>query len=128
MLHLPGPPYEKQHIASNEGVQRSALRFVTGDYSRSSSVTAMRETLGWETLECRRRLAAATILYKSVNNLIYLPIPDSVRPAGSLHTLKPPLQALPHHYKHKCIQVLLLPPHNTLMEQSASYIRHCYQP
>ena len=85
-------PYEKQHIASIEGVQRSALRFVTGDYSRSSSVTAMRETLGWETLECRRRLAAATILYKSINNLIYLPIPDSVRPAD-------PCTRLSHPYK-----------------------------
>ena len=36
-------PYEKQHIASIEAVQRSALRFVTGDYSRYSGVTAMRE-------------------------------------------------------------------------------------
>ena len=74
-------PYEKQHIASIEAVQRSALRFVTGDYSRYSSVTEMRETLGWETLECRRHLAAVTTFYKSINNLIYLPIPVSVRPA-----------------------------------------------
>ena len=74
-------PYEKQHIASIEAVQRGALRFVTEDYSRYSRVTSMRETLGWETFECRRHLAAATILYKSINNLIYLPIPNSVRPA-----------------------------------------------
>ena len=56
-------PYEQQHIASIEAVQRSALRFVTGDYSRYSSVTQMRETLGWETLECRRHLAAVTTFY-----------------------------------------------------------------
>ena len=55
-----GPPYEKQHIASIEAVQRTALRFVTGDCSRYSSVTQMREALGWETLECRRHLATAT--------------------------------------------------------------------
>ena len=73
-------PYVKQHIASIEALQRSALRFITGDYSRYSSVTSVRETLGWETLACRRHLAAATI-YKSINNLIYFPIPDSVRPA-----------------------------------------------
>ena len=42
-------PNGKQHIASIEAVQRSALRFVIGDYSRYSSVTQMRETLGWET-------------------------------------------------------------------------------
>ena len=52
--------YEKQYIASIEAVQRTALRFVTGDCSRYSSVTQMREALGWETLECRRHLATAT--------------------------------------------------------------------
>ena len=31
-------PYEKQHIASIEAVQHNALWFVTGDYSRYSSV------------------------------------------------------------------------------------------
>ena len=41
----------------------------------------MRETLGWDTLECRRYLAAATTFYKSINNLIYLPIPNSVQSA-----------------------------------------------
>ena len=41
----------------------------------------MRETLGWKKLECRRHLAAVTILYKSIINLIYLPILDSVLPA-----------------------------------------------
>ena len=39
------------------------------------------EALGWETLECRRHLADATTFYKSINNLIYLPIDGSVRPA-----------------------------------------------
>ena len=41
-------PYEKQHVTSIEAVQRSALRFITRDYSGYSSVTQMRETLGWE--------------------------------------------------------------------------------
>ena len=78
----------------------------------------MREALGWETLECRRHLAAATTFYKSINNLIYLPIPSSVRPADP-HTLilKTPLPA--HRHQHQCLQVLLLPSHNPFMEQSA---------
>ena len=74
-------PDEKQHIASIKAVQRDALRFVTGDYSRYSSVTQVREALGWETLECRRHVAAATTFHKSINNLLYLPIPGSVLPA-----------------------------------------------
>ena len=96
MPYLRGPPYEKQHIASIKAVRRSVLRFVTGDYSRYSSVTQMREILGWETLERRRHLAAVTTFYKSINNLIYLPIPVSVRPADSRTRSK-------HSYKFRHI-------------------------
>ena len=116
-------PYEKQHIASIEAVQRTALRFVTGDYSRYSSVTQMREALGWETLECRRHLATATTFYKSINNLIYLPIPSSVRPADPRHVATntnaytysffprtiPLRNDLPSYYSRHCYQSWSLP-------------------
>ena len=76
-------PHEKQHIKALEAVQRSAVRFVSGNYSRYSSVTTLRRDLGWETLHCRRHLAAATTFYKIVNHLVYLPIPPTVLPADS---------------------------------------------
>ena len=113
-----GPPYEKQHIASIEAVQRTALRFVTGDYSRYSSVTQMREALGWETLECRRHLATATTFYKSINNLIYLPIPSSVRPTDPRH-----VATNTNAYKYSFFP-RTIPLRNDL---PSYYSRHCYQ-
>ena len=41
-------PFEKQHIASIESIQRAAARFVSSDYSRYSSVTGMTHSLGWD--------------------------------------------------------------------------------
>ena len=68
----------------------------------------------------------------SINNLINLPIPQCRFRSScrSSHTLKPPLQVLPHRHKHQCILVSTLSSlvqNCTLMAQSACYIRHCYQ-
>ena len=41
----------------------------------------MQHTLGWDTLEVRRRLSAATIMYKAVDNQTHLTFPTSVVPA-----------------------------------------------
>ena len=78
----------------------------------------MREALGWETMECRRHLAAATTFYKSTNNLIYLPIPSSIRPADPRHVATntsaykysffprtiPLWKNLPSYYSRYCYQ------------------------
>ena len=71
-------PFEKQHIKALEAVQRCAIRFVFSDYSQFSSVTSMQHSLGWDTLEVRRHLSAATIMYKAVHNRIHLTFPTSV--------------------------------------------------
>src|SRR5688572_3541908 len=46
------------HTAANiyklEKIQRKAARFVTADYKRCSSVTAMYTKLGWKELKTRR--------------------------------------------------------------------------
>ena len=78
----------------------------------------MREALGWETLECRRHLATATTFYKSINNLIYLPIPSSVRPADPLH-----VATNTNAYKYSFIP-RTIPLWNDL---PSYYSRHCYQ-
>ena len=53
-------PFEKQHIEALEAVQHCAIRFVCSDYSQFSSITSMQLLLGWDTLEVRRLLSAAT--------------------------------------------------------------------
>ena len=68
-------PHHMTHIKQLEAVQNRAARFVSNDYARYSSVTAMKQELGWESLQARRKLSKATILYKSINNLVDVNIP-----------------------------------------------------
>ena len=44
-------PHTTENIKKVEAVQQRAARFVTGDYRYTSSVTAMTESLSWETLQ-----------------------------------------------------------------------------
>ena len=74
-----GSPLEKQHIASTESIQRAAARFVCSDYSSYSSVTGMTHSLGWDGLEKRRNVDSGTLMYKVVNNLVHIPLPNSVQ-------------------------------------------------
>ena len=75
--------YFKQYctsISSIEKVQRKGARFVTGNYSYRDSVTSMLDTLQWPPLQDRRRAQRLTHLYKAVNNLSPVKIPDYVLP------------------------------------------------
>ncbi|XP_072022868.1 uncharacterized protein [Amphiura filiformis] len=68
-------PTTKRNITKVESVQRSAARYIMNDYSRESSVTSMLNDLGWESLQQRRAISKATMMYRIVNHLI--DIPDS---------------------------------------------------
>ena len=69
-------PHKQNQIDRLEQIQRRAVRFVSGNYQRDTSVTAMREDLCLSTLEERRRRARTTMFYKVINNLIAIPTPD----------------------------------------------------
>ena len=56
--------HTKTDIQKVEQVQHSTARFVTGDYRRTSSVTAMCTNLMWDTLHTRRCIRDATLFYK----------------------------------------------------------------
>ena len=47
-----------------EMIQRRAARFTLNDYSRESSVTDMLSTIGWDTLEARRKVSRLCFLFK----------------------------------------------------------------
>ena len=53
----------KRNIDKLEAFQRRAARFVTSNYSYTSSVTAMMETLNWNTLHARRNILRLIMLY-----------------------------------------------------------------
>ena len=68
-------PHHKKDIEAIERVQRKAARFVSNDYRRDSSVTAMINTLNWNLLQERRFVTRMTLLYKSFHNQAAIPIP-----------------------------------------------------
>ena len=51
-------------------IQRAAARFVTINYQRKSSVTALNQDLGWTDLQTRRNNFRLTSLYKILNGFI----------------------------------------------------------
>jgi hypothetical protein len=63
-------PRTQRNIRKIEQVQRSSARFVTGDYDRTSSVTAMIENLQWSTLATRRQLSRLEMMYRIRFDLI----------------------------------------------------------
>ena len=76
-----------------EKINRRAARFVTGDYRRTSSVSAMMKKLDWPVLEQRRENQRLIMMFKVVNNLVAVPssplIPaDSRTRANHIHKFK----------------------------------------
>ena len=65
-------PINQEQVNKIEMVQRNAARFVTGDYRRTSSVSAMIKTLQWPSLQSRRKTSKAVTMYKIVNDELYV--------------------------------------------------------
>ena len=73
-------PYRKQHINSIEMVQRRAVRFATSTYSREpGTATNILNTLGWPSLQSRRKTSKLTLLYKATHDKAAINIPSHIR-------------------------------------------------
>ena len=66
-----------------ERVQRSAARFVTGDYRRTSSVSDMCTNLMWNSLYTRRRIRDATMFFKIHHGLMHISLPVIITTADA---------------------------------------------
>ena len=66
-------PYTDTAIQQFEKVQRRAARWVKSDYSRTSSVTAMLQSLQWRSLDQRRIDNRLSLMYKIANDLVAIP-------------------------------------------------------
>ena len=66
-------PHTTENTKKVETVQRRAARFVTGDHRYTSSVTAMTESLSWETLQHRRQQAKAIMMFRIVHVMVAIP-------------------------------------------------------
>ena len=63
-------PITEKSRKAIEMVQRRAARMVTGDYRTKTSVTDMVQNLRWETLDQRRKMAKATMFFKTTRGLV----------------------------------------------------------
>ena len=58
-------PFTDTETSKIEMVQRRAAGFVSNDYRRTSSVTEIISTLGWDTLQKRKDLARLSMMYRN---------------------------------------------------------------
>ena len=73
-------PYTKQNINSIEAVQKRAARFAKNNYKSTTSVTQLKDELGWDPLEKRRQNIRLIQFYKSYNNLSPVTLEGLKRP------------------------------------------------
>ena len=66
-------PYRQGDIDKLNKIQRAAAGFVTNNYQRKSSVTALIQDLAWTYLQTTRKNFRLTTLYKILNGLIAVP-------------------------------------------------------
>ena len=71
-------PHTDRNCRIMESVQRQAARFVTRNYSREASVTAMLSDLSWDSLQCRRTLHQAEMFYKIQRGIVNIHIPRDI--------------------------------------------------
>ena len=95
-------PHTKTDIQKVEQVQRSAARFVAGDYRRTSSVTAMCTDLKWDSLQTRRVARDATMFFKVYHGFVGIQLPAIIIKADTRtrchHEFK--LRAVPASLSH----------------------------
>ena len=76
-------PHTTESIKKVEAVQRRAARFVTGDYRTTSSVTAMVDSLSWETLQHRRQQTKAIMMFRIVHAMVAIPASPNLQLLGA---------------------------------------------
>ena len=74
-------PYNTNTVNRLEQVQQAAARFVYRDYQRTTSVTSLFNTLGWDSLHSRHLASQLSMFYKIQNNLVNIQFPPVIQQA-----------------------------------------------
>ena len=74
-------PYSINTVNRVEQVQRAAARFVFRDFRRTTSVSSLINTLGWDQLHIRRLASQLTMFYKIHHGLVNIQLPHTIVPA-----------------------------------------------
>ena len=75
-------PFLQRKIDRLEKIQRRAARFVTNNYKRECGLTLTQliDSLGWDSLQERRKTARLCMLYKAINREVALSLDILCRP------------------------------------------------
>ena len=76
-------PHHSVQMVMLEKTQNRAARFNKRDYKTTSSVTLMKNSMGWDTLANRREKKRLSLFFKAVNGQISIPLssyPEVVDP------------------------------------------------
>ena len=79
-------PYLAKHINQLESVQRYGARFITSNFYKTCSVSALLQELQLPRLELRCQYNRAVVMYMIVNDLINVPIHSSLLTPVSVNT------------------------------------------
>ena len=73
-------PYKTEDVNCLDKVQRRTARYACNNYTERTPgcVTAMVSSLGWESLQDRRKMHRLTMLYKKRHNLVEMPESESI--------------------------------------------------
>ena len=114
--------HTKRKINKLEMVQRRVTQFVKGDYSRTSSVTAMLADLQWNTLQQWRMQSKTVVLYRVVHKLVSIPVKPFLIPkrASRGHNMRYaiPRSTVNAHLYSKFAQVPFISGTSCLPQQS----------
>ena len=135
-------PFQGNHIAGLEKIQRRAARFVTGRHSREDSVTQMMSELHWRSLQERRLTSRLCMMFKTVNGYAActLPydatsVPPTTRTSHQQQYSVPPSRGNTYKFSYfpRTLRVwnllpanvvdagALLPPHAGIAEKTAAF-------
>ena len=134
-------PHQANRIQMLESVQNKGARYVTQEWSRYSSITDIKDKLGWCTLQQRRYVNRLSFFFKSVNNLHGHSLPPHVtrqkrasknHHAYSYHTLRARTDAYLHSFLPRAIrawnnltqEIVLAPSPESFRAQLANKLRN----
>ena len=125
-------PHQANRIQMLESVQNKGARYVTQEWSRYSSISEIKDKLGWCTLQQRRYVNRLSFFFKSVNNLHGHSLPPYVtrqkrasknHHTYSYHTLRARTDAYLHSFLPRTIRAWNMLPQEIVLAPSPESFR-----
>ena len=117
--------YTQKNIQLIESVQRRAARFVTNDYSSSTSVTNLLSDLGWKPLSHRRNELRLLMFYKIIQHLVDINTDSPLILKPSIHiTRSHDMRFLQHSIRINAYLYSFFPSTIKLWNQLPSKVTH----